>query len=77
MFIGGIKMIDIQKANIEFDKYVSQFNSNDSRIKLKMDHIKRVAMMSKKIAQNLHLDDEQVKLAEGPAIDLKPWDNIG
>ena len=57
-------MIDIQKANIEFDKYVSQFNSNDSRIKLKMDHIKRVAMMSKKIAQNLHLDDEQVKLAE-------------
>ena len=23
------------------------------------------------------LTDEQVKLAEGPAIDLKPWDNIG
>ena len=23
------------------------------------------------------LTDEQLKLAEGPAIDLKPWDNIG
>ena len=57
-------MIDIEKANIEFDKYVSQFNPNEGRIKLKIDHIKRVALMSKKIAQNLNLDNEQVKLAE-------------
>lgn len=57
-------MIDIENANIEFDKYVSQFNPNEGRIKLKIDHIKRVAIMSKKIAQNLHLSDEQIKLAE-------------
>lgn len=57
-------MIDIENANIEFDKYVSQFNSNEGRIKLKIDHIKRVAIMSKKIAQNLNLNEEQVKLAE-------------
>lgn len=57
-------MINIEKANIEFDKYVSQFNPNNGRIKLKIEHIKRVAMMSKKIAQNLKLSDEQVRLAE-------------
>ena len=57
-------MIDIENANIQFNKYVSQFNPNEGRIKLKIDHINRVAIMSKKIAQNLHLSDEQVKLAE-------------
>lgn len=57
-------MIDIENANIEFDKYVSQFNPNEGRIKLKIDHIKRVSIMSKKIAQHLHLSNEQVKLAE-------------
>lgn len=57
-------MLDIENANIEFDKYVSQFDSNEGRIALKIDHIKRVAIMSKKIAQNLHLSNEQVKLAE-------------
>ena len=57
-------MIDIEKANTEFDKYVSGFNPNEGRIKLKKDHIKRVSIMSKKIAQYLHLDEEQIKLAE-------------
>ena len=57
-------MIDIENANIEFDKYASQFNANNGRIKLKIDHIKRVAEMSKKIAQNINLNEEQVKLAE-------------
>lgn len=57
-------MIDIENAKNEFDKYVSKFNPNDGRIKLKIDHIKRVANISKKIAQNLQLQEEQVKLAE-------------
>lgn len=57
-------MIDIENANIEFDKYVSQFNTNEGRIKLKIDHIKRVAIISKKIAKSLNLNNEQVKLAE-------------
>lgn len=57
-------MIDIENANTEFDKYVSQFNPNEGRIKLKIEHIKRVSIMSKKIVQNLHLNEEQVKLAE-------------
>lgn len=41
-------MINIEKAYLEFNQYVSQFNENDGRIKLKMEHIKRVAIMSKK-----------------------------
>ena len=57
-------MINIENANLEFDKYVSQFNPSKGRIKLKIDHIKRVSIISKKIAQNLHFNDEQIKLAE-------------
>ena len=57
-------MIDIKNAYLEFNKYISQFNPNEGRIKLKIDHIKRVSLLSKKIAQNLHLSQEQVKLAE-------------
>lgn len=63
-FYSPIRMIDIENANVEFDKYVSQFNPNEGRIKLKIEHIKRVAKMSKKIAQNLNLNEEQIKLAE-------------
>lgn len=29
------------------------------------------------VVRKEYLTDEQVKLAEGPAVDLKPWDNIG
>ncbi len=57
-------MMDIDKAYIEFDKYASHFNPNNRRIKLKIDHIKRVAVISREIAQNLNLNEEQVKLAE-------------
>ena len=57
-------MIDIENANTEFDKYVSNFNKNDGKIKLKIDHIKRVAIMSRRIAQDLNLSEEQIKLAE-------------
>lgn len=57
-------MIDIDKAYYEFDKYVSNFDPNNGRVKLKIDHIKRVASLSKKIAQNLNLTEEKVKLAQ-------------
>ena len=57
-------MINIQKAYDQFDEYVEQFNPEEGRIKLKIDHIKRVALMSKKIAQNLKLSNEQIELAE-------------
>lgn len=57
-------MIDIENAKKEFDKYISQFNPEEGRIKLKIDHIKRVADMSRVIATNLKLDEEHIRLAE-------------
>lgn len=57
-------MIDIEKANKEFDKYVNLFNPKDTKIKLKIEHIKRVSELSREIAKNLNLDEEHIRLAE-------------
>lgn len=57
-------MIDIELAKKEFDKYVSQFNPDEGRIKLKIEHIKRVANISRKLATTLNLDEEHIRLAE-------------
>lgn len=56
-------MIDVKNIEIEFDKYVSNYNPENERIKLKIDHIKRVAKNSKIIAENLKLSEEQINLA--------------
>lgn len=63
-----VNMINIEKINEEFDKYVSNFNSNNGRIKLKIDHIKRVARISKELSEYLNLSEEQKKLAEAIGI---------
>ena len=57
-------MINIKLINEEFNKYVSNFNQNDGRIKLKIGHIKRVSKKCNKIAQNLKLNENEIKLAE-------------
>ena len=57
-------MIDIQKVKEEFNKYVQNFDVADDKIKLKKEHIERVAILSKMIAQDLNLNDEQILLAE-------------
>lgn len=57
-------MIDIENAYKEFDKYVSNYNPHHPRVALKIDHIKRVAIASKEIAESLNLSEEQIKLAE-------------
>ena len=36
-------MIDIEIVKNEFNKYVEQFDPTNGRIKIKIDHIKRVA----------------------------------
>ena len=56
-------MIDVKNIEIEFDKYVSNYNPENERIKLKIDHIKRVAKNSKIISENLKLSEEQINLA--------------
>jgi HD superfamily phosphohydrolase YqeK len=55
--------IDVENINKVFDKYVSEFNLNDSQIKLKYYHIKQVAKISELLAKNLGLTEEQIKLA--------------
>ncbi len=57
-------MIDINQAKKTFDEYVKGYNPNDEQIKLKIEHIKRVADISKNMAIKLELDEEDVKLAE-------------
>ena len=57
-------MIDIENAKKVFNEYVKNFNPEDGRIKLKIEHILRVANYSKQIATNLKLNEEQIQLAE-------------
>ena len=57
-------MIDIEKAKEAFKEYVKNYDSNNPKIKTKIFHIQRVAINSRKIAQNLNLNEENIKLAE-------------
>ncbi len=57
-------MINIQKVREVFKDYVANYNNEDGKIKLKIEHILRVAELSKKIAISLNLDDENIYLAE-------------
>lgn len=57
-------MIDLSKVRKAFDEYVEQYDSKDGKIKLKIDHIKRVADISRKLATQLNLSNEEIKLAE-------------
>lgn len=56
-------MIDIEKANDEFIKYVGKFDLSNSKIKRKEKHSIRVQNISKIIAQDLKLNQEKVDLA--------------
>lgn len=60
----GGNMIDLKKANEEFDKYVKNYNSEDKKIALKIEHIKRVSEISGIISEILNLDKENIELAK-------------
>ena len=60
----GGNVIDLKKANEEFDKYVKNYNSEDKKIALKIEHIKRVSEISGIISENLNLDKENIELAK-------------
>lgn len=57
-------MIEIQKAKQALKKYVSNYDSTNERIRVKIAHIERVAGISREIAENLGLSEEDVQLAE-------------
>ena len=56
-------MIDREKALKIFNTYVSKYNPEDEKIKLKIEHIQRVAKNANDIAENLKLSKEDIDLA--------------
>lgn len=56
--------IDIVKAKQIFKEYVKNYNPEDEKIKIKMAHIERVSQISKRLAENLKLNQEDIELAE-------------
>ena len=55
--------IDRQRVCDEFIKYTDNYDSSETKIKLKIDHTFRVAAISDEIARSLKLSDEDVNLA--------------
>ncbi len=55
--------IDRRKVRGAFDAYVSDFDADDGKIKLKIDHTYRVADLCSRIAESLSLDKEETDLA--------------
>ena len=56
-------MIDIQNAEEEFEKFVSNYDINNEKIALKKAHTYRVEENSKIIAESLNLNQEDKQLA--------------
>ncbi len=57
-------MIDIEFAKKTFKEYVKKYNPEDCRIKLKIKHIERTSEVSREIAQELNLSQEDIQLAQ-------------
>lgn len=57
-------MIDLEKAKIFYKEYISNYNTDNPKIALKIAHIFRTAEKAKKIAINLELEKEDIQLAE-------------
>ena len=57
-------MIDTEKAKKEFLEYTNNFDTTNPHIKGKIYHSIRVSEISRKIAEKLKLNEEEIKLAE-------------
>ena len=57
-------MLDMLMAKKAFAEYVKNYDIQNDKIKLKIEHIKRVSQIAKKLAIKLELDKENVTLAE-------------
>ena len=51
-------MIDITKAKEAFKEYIKNYNPEDKKIPLKIDHIERTTHIARKTAENINLDKE-------------------
>lgn len=56
--------LDIEKAKNEFKEYIKNYNPEDAKIKIKIEHIGRVTEIAKKLAESLNLDKEDIEIAE-------------
>ena len=56
-------MIDMIRAEKAFKKYVEAYDVTDAKIEIKIAHTYRTVAVAKKIAQSLHLLEEDVELA--------------
>ena len=56
--------IDIEKAKQAFKEYVKNYDPEDKKVKLKIEHIERESQLAKQMAEKLKLDEEDIKLAE-------------
>lgn len=59
-----MSMIDLEKAKQYFKQYISNYDLEEPRIKLKIVHTYHVAENSRKIAETLNLSEEEQNLAE-------------
>lgn len=57
-------MIDLEKAREFFKKYVANYDKTNGKVALKISHICRVAEISRNIAKELKLSQEDIELAE-------------
>lgn len=57
-------MINIENAKQELIRHINQIELDNPRVQTKADHIIRVSQISKKIATELKLKEEQIELAE-------------
>lgn len=57
-------MIDIKKAEEEFEKYVKEYDINDNYILLKLNHTFRVKKICEELAIQLEMSEEEINLAK-------------
>lgn len=56
-------MIDLEKAKEQFKKYTDNYDKENGRVSLKINHTYGVVAASEYIARELKLDEENIKLA--------------
>ena len=57
-------MIDLEKAEIEFDNYAKNYDIDNENIKLKFYHSHKVENIAGEIAKSINLSEEEIELAK-------------
>lgn len=57
-------IVDMEKAKVIFNDYVSNYDLTDEKIKLKVAHTYKVMNLSEKVAQSLNMSNNDIELAK-------------